>query len=250
MSLVEISNNENIAVIRLNRGKVNAINREMIDVIGSAFRQVEADPNINGVVFTGSGKFFSFGFDIPELFPLSPEEFSEFLIAFSDLYKYLYLYQKPVVAALNGHTVAGGCMLATTCDYRIVSGGKAKLSLNEIALGVSVFAGSVEMLKAVVGHRNAEIIMLGGKMYSVGEAKKLGLVDEIVEEAELIDSALAKAKELGANRNEAYGTIKRLFRQQIADDFSKRERAGINRFVELWHSPETRDIIGKVQIRS
>lgn len=250
MSLVEISTNENIAIISMNRGKVNAINREMVDAIGNAFRAVETDENINGVVFTGSGKFFSFGFDIPELFPQSSEEFTQFLTAFAELYSYLFLFPKPIVAALNGHTVAGGCMLATMCDYRIVIGGKAKLSLNEIALGASVFAGSVEMLKTVVGHRNAEIIMLGGKMYSVGEAKKLGLVDEIVEEDDLSKAALSKAQELGANRNVAYASIKKLFRKQIVDDFAKREKAGIEEFVKLWYSPETREIISKVQIRS
>jgi 3,2-trans-enoyl-CoA isomerase len=72
---------------------------------------------IAAVILTGSGKFFSFGFDIPEFLAITKEEFTEYLANFTDLYTYLFLYSKPVIAALNGHTMAGGCMLALACDH-------------------------------------------------------------------------------------------------------------------------------------
>jgi len=133
---------------------------------------------VKAIIFSGTGKFFSFGFDIPEFLSYSKDEFSRYLTKFTDLCLRLYLFLKPVVAALNGHTIAGGCMLALTSDYRIMESGKAKISLNEITFGSTVFSGIAEMLRCLVGERNAERILLTGSMYSAQEARQLGLIDE------------------------------------------------------------------------
>ena len=102
---------EGIARITLRRGKVNAINADVVFELRTALDRAEVDDSTRAVILTGEGSFFSFGFDIPELRPYSPEEFTRFLIDFSDLYTRMYLYAKPIVAALNGHAIAGGCML-------------------------------------------------------------------------------------------------------------------------------------------
>jgi enoyl-CoA hydratase len=91
---------------------------------------LEVDPVLRALVLTGRGKFFSFGFDIPEFLPFTKEQFTNYLINFSDFYTYLFLYPKPIVAALNGHAIAGGCMLALACDHRVMTAGKGKISLN------------------------------------------------------------------------------------------------------------------------
>lgn len=116
---------------------------------------MEADHNLKAVILTGTGRLFSFGFDIPEFLSFSKEAFSDYLTGFTDLYTYLFSYPKPVVAALNGHTIAGGCMLALACDHRVMAAGKGKISLNEIAFGASVFAGYTEMLRFWVGSATA-----------------------------------------------------------------------------------------------
>ena len=117
--------------------------KRVIDETAGCLQSLAADPDIRAVILTGDGSFFSFGFDIPEFLSHSKESFSSLLKRFTGLYTYLFTYPKPVVAALNGHAVAGGCMLALACDYRIMVSGKAKISSNEIAFGSSVFAGSV-----------------------------------------------------------------------------------------------------------
>src|SRR5512133_1084020 len=156
MEFVSLSTSQQMAEICLKRGKVNALNEQTIDEIGSSLHRAADDPEVRAVILTGDGPFFSFGFDIPQFLGYSKESFSNFLEKFTTLYAYVFTYPKPVIAALNGHTIAGGCMLALACDFRIMAAGRAKISLNEITFGASVFAGSVAMLKFLVGGKNAQ----------------------------------------------------------------------------------------------
>ena len=124
----------------------------------------------------------------------SKEDFTRYLTKFTDFYTDLFVFPKPVIAALNGHTIAGGCMIATACDYRIMVTGKPRISLNEITFGSSVFAGSVDMLKACVGPQNAESILYSGGMYSAEQALDLGLVHQISSEADLLPDSEASCR--------------------------------------------------------
>src|SRR5215467_6124513 len=186
MNFVISQKGDGISTLTLNRGKVNALNGAVVDQLRALLKTMESDREVRSVVLTGSGKFFSFGFDIPEFLSFTKEQFTDYLINFTDLYRYLFLYPKPVVAALNGHTIAGGCMLALACDYRVIVSGKAKISLNEIGFGSSVFAGSAEMLRFWVGGANATAVLFSGAMYAAEEAKILGLVQEVATEGELM----------------------------------------------------------------
>ncbi|MHB8879566.1 MAG: enoyl-CoA hydratase/isomerase family protein, partial [Myxococcaceae bacterium] len=132
-----------VAEVTLGRGKVNALDERLVDELADAFRALEADPAVRAVVLTGRGAFFSFGFDVPHLVRYSKEEFiAHWLERFTGLYRQLFSFPKPLVAALNGHTVAGGCMLALTADLRLMVPGTAKIALNELTFGSSVFAGA------------------------------------------------------------------------------------------------------------
>ena len=127
MSFILQNRREEIASLILARGKVNALNMELLKELRENLMQLAEDPKIKAVIVTGQGKFFSFGFDIPEFLTRPREEFVDFLKEFTSLYAYLYQYPKAVIAALNGHAVAGGCMLATACDYRLMVPGKARI---------------------------------------------------------------------------------------------------------------------------
>jgi enoyl-CoA hydratase/carnithine racemase len=158
MEFVLVSKDDGIATVTLSRRKVNALNEAVIEELNACLKELEGAADVRGVILTGRGKFFSFGFDIPEFLSLPKESFARYLTKFTDLYRYMFLYPKPLVAALNGHTIAGGCMLATACDYRLMISGKARISLNEITFGSSVFAGSVELLRYWTGDKNAQTI--------------------------------------------------------------------------------------------
>jgi enoyl-CoA hydratase/carnithine racemase len=178
MSHVHVDRSAELGIVTLDRGKVNALNVPTVRELSECFGQLEQDESVRGVVLTGAGKFFSFGFDIPEFLGFTKGAFVDYLTSFTDFYTQVFVFPKPVVAAVNGHAVAGGCMIATACDVRVMAVGKGKISLNEITFGASVFAGCVAMLKHWVGGRTAERILYSGAMYDAEEARRLGLVQE------------------------------------------------------------------------
>jgi enoyl-CoA hydratase/carnithine racemase len=239
MSFVESQRSDGIVTLTLRRGKVNAINGVVVDQLREMLTSLEGDPEARAIILTGAGRFFSFGFDIPEFLSFSREQFTEYLIGFTDLYAHVFLYTKPIVAALNGHTIAGGCMLALACDYRIMVGGKAKIALNEISFGSSVFAGSTEMLRFWVGGANATAILVSGAMYAAEEAQSLGLVQEVTTELELMNRAGKIASDLASKFQPAYSQIKSLLRKRIANEMRNQERDSINAFVDTWYSEST-----------
>jgi len=250
MSFIRIEKNDGIAVLTLSRGKVNAINGAVVDELRDCLKSIEGDRDVKAAILTGAGKFFSFGFDIPEFLSFPRERFTEFMTSFADLYSYVFLYPKPVIAALNGHTMAGGCMLALACDYRVMARGKGKISLNEIGFGASVLAGTVEMLRFVAGSAQAQSILYSGALYSAEEAFGMGLVQELAEEANIMNAAMKAANGLSSKPAAAYASIKSLLRKPFADEMRAGEAASIREFVDIWYSDETRAMVKNIQIHA
>jgi len=246
---VTIDYSEGVALVSLRRGKVNAINSAVVAQLGAALDHLLPNKEIGALVLTGSGKFFSFGLDVPELFPLDQEAFTAFLTEFTGLYMKIYVYPKPVLAAINGHAIAGGCMLATACDARWIAAGQAKIGLNEITFGSSVFAGSVEILTALIGHRNAEVMLRSGTMYDGEAALALGLVDRVVPAENLLPEALQEARRLARLDPPAYAALKGLVRTPVKEAMARREAQSIREFVEIWYSPGTREQLKRIEIR-
>jgi enoyl-CoA hydratase/carnithine racemase len=139
-------------------------------------------------------------------------------------------------------------MIALACDGAIMAQGSAKMSLNEIAFGSSVFAGSVAMLQFRTGPRASEIVY-SGALYSPAEARALGLVAEVVAPDALLDRAREIAGELAARRPEAFASIKALLRKPVADAMAAREAASVREFVEIWYSEPTWTNLRSITIR-
>jgi enoyl-CoA hydratase/carnithine racemase len=239
MNSLLVTRDRGIATVTLSRGKVNALNEPFVEELNGCFNKLRSDPEVKAIILTGQGKFFSFGFDIPEFLSYSKEAFIRYLVKFTSFYTDLFLFEKPVVAALNGHTIAGGCMIATACDCRLMVAGKARISLNEITFGSSVFAGSVEIMKYQVGAKAAEPILYSGAMYSAEEAKRVGLIDQLCSEESLMEEAVKVALDLGGKDGSAFRGIKHLLRRPVADEFVKREKESIREFVDIWYSEST-----------
>jgi len=249
MTATQLDRRGDVAVLTLGRGRVNAIDEATVDELRERVPDLERDPDTRAVVLTGRGTFFSFGFDVPALYDYPPADFTRFLTKFTRLLRALYELRKPLVAAVNGHAVAGGFMLATTADHRIMASGKAKISLNEIMFGAALFAGSIEMLRAVVGDRRAETFALGGAMYGAEDARAMGLVDEVAAPDAVVPRALDIASDMAARDQAAYGAIKRLLRAPTLERIDRAEPASIARFVEIWYSPDTRERLKDIRIR-
>jgi enoyl-CoA hydratase/carnithine racemase len=245
---MHVSKDGESATVTLSRGKVNALNEPMVEELTKSFEALAIDNEVRSIIFTGSGKFFSFGFDVPEFLNYSKSDFIIYLEKFTNFYTYLFLFPKPIVAALNGHTIAGGCMLATACDFRLMVTGKAKISLNEITFGAPVLAGSVEMLKYCVGSRNAQSILYSGAMYSAEEAIQLGLVDQVSSEDALTEDARKVAQELAQKDSSAFRCTKHLLRKPAVEEMIKREKDAILEFVDIWYSEQTWENLKAIKI--
>jgi 3,2-trans-enoyl-CoA isomerase len=249
MSFVDVHTDETIATVTLNRGKVNALNEAVVDQLQVTFQELEANEAVRAAILTGQGSFFSFGFDIPEFLSYAKDDFIRYLTKFSGLYTYLFRFPKPLVMAINGHAIAGGCMLAMAGDSRLMVLGKAKISLNEITFGSSLFAGSVAMLKFWVGSRIAQEIAYSGRMYQAEDAKKLGLVDEISTADGLIEDAKAKVRDLASRDPAAFTSIKKLLREPIAAQMIDREPASVREFADIWYTETTWKSLQQIHIR-
>jgi enoyl-CoA hydratase/carnithine racemase len=249
MGFIHLSTSENIATLVIDRPKVNAINELLVEELGECFQGLARDPDVKTLILTGEGSFFSFGLDIPEFLTYSKDSFTRFIIKFTDLLKYVFLFPKPVVAALNGHTIAGGCMLALACDYRMMAAEKAKISLNELTFGSTVFVSGLEMLTLSAGAREAELILYRGAMYSGEEAKQLGIVDELVFKDNLHDASRRIARDFANKDSRAFESIKMLLRKQIVEEMNKRDKDSILEFVDIWYSEPTRKNLEKIKIR-
>ncbi|MBT3312356.1 MAG: enoyl-CoA hydratase/isomerase family protein [Desulfobacteraceae bacterium] len=248
MGIDRIHEEDGVVTVTLNRGKVNAITGAVVEEMHNTLSDLEHDTTVRAVILTGHGNFFSFGFDIPEFLSYSKEEFTKYLIKFTNLYTYMFLYPKPIIAALNGHTIAGGCMLALACDYRIMVSEKAKISLNEISFGSSVFAGSAEMLRFCVGSQKAAQILYSGALYTADEAKELGLVDDVRPGEELLDEVTRLASDLSNMNYPAFRSIKFHLRKPVADEMRLKEKESIKEFVDIWYSDSTWEKLKDIKI--
>jgi enoyl-CoA hydratase/carnithine racemase len=140
-------------------------------------------------------------------------------------------------------------MLALACDRRLMAEGRAKIGLNEVTFGSSVFAGSVEMLRVLVGQRNAEKVLFSGTMFNGPAALALGLVDRLVPPTDLLPVALEEARDIAAGDRRAFTSIKRLLRGPIVEVMRSREDESIREFVNIWYSDTTRQLLKGVEIR-
>jgi enoyl-CoA hydratase/carnithine racemase len=245
---MHVSKDGEIATATLSRGKVNALNEPMVEQLTKSFEDLAIDNEVKSIIFTGSGKFFSFGFDVPEFLSYPKDDFVRYLEKFTNLYTDVFLFPKPIVAALNGHTIAGGCMLATACDFRLMVTGKARISLNEITFNSAVLAGSVEMLRYCVGSGNAQSILYSGAMYSAEQAFELGLVDQVSSEDALAEDARKVAQELAQKDSSAFRCTKHLLRKPVAEQMIRREKDAILEFVDIWYSEQTWENLKAIKI--
>lgn len=237
-----------VVTLTISRPKVNALNDDVVQELRARLDEHEGDDS-GAIVLTGERDFFSFGFDVPFYRSAPRDVFGAFVRRFTDLYRFLFLYPKPVVAAINGHAVAGGCMLALACDQRVMSAGKARISLNEVGFGSTVFAGSVEMLRFAAGSREASRFLTSGVFCSADEARAIGIVDDVASRDDLAAAAQTAALELAKKSRPAFASLKRLLREPVVKDLPEREPLSIEEFLDIWYSPATQQDLEKIVIR-
>lgn len=201
-----------------------------------------------GLLLVGSGDAFSAGLDLKEVASLDLEGMDRFLHLLQDLLLELYLYPGPTVACVNGHAIAGGCLLAMVCDRRVsVRNPRARIGLNEVGLGLRF----PPVVLAIGASRTARIeeVVLGSRLHDPENALRLGLVDELADDAEALGRAESALKYLESLPREAYAAAKRDLRARYAAVDHEANRTFLEEVLPVWTSPELKARLHKMLAR-
>jgi enoyl-CoA hydratase len=192
-AVIELDDIDDVAVVRLTHGKVNALDLELVQAITQTFHKLEDDP-VRAVVLTGSGRTFCAGVDLSRIVDGGGPYVAEFLPALVEGFVAIFRFGKPVVAAVNGHAIAGGAILVSACDYRIMSGGR--IGVTELRVGVPFPVAAMEILQFALGGTKARAAIIDGETYDPTHAAQLGLIDAVANDADLLERAIANARTL------------------------------------------------------
>ncbi|HIW63322.1 MAG TPA: enoyl-CoA hydratase/isomerase family protein [Candidatus Stackebrandtia excrementipullorum] len=185
---VNLETDEGIGVIRLDRPPMNALNTQVQEELREAAVAADADDDIRAVIVYGGEKVFAAGADIKEMADMGYPEMSDRAPQLSAAFNAIAQIGKPVVAAITGYALGGGCELALACDIRICAD-DAKLGQPEIKLGIIPGAGGTQRLPRLVGPSRAKELIFTGRMIDAQEALRIGLVDDVVPAAEVFEAA-------------------------------------------------------------
>ena len=240
--MIDIEYLDGVAVLKLNNGITNPINLALVNELSETIVNIREDPDVHSLVLTSSNeKFFSMGFNIPELYLLDREDFKVFYQGFSQLCIDLYTLSKPTIAAIPGHAIAGGCILTICCDYRFISEGRKLMGLNEIKLGVPIPYPGDRILYQLIGERCAYEMVCSGEFYQPTNLYRMGLVDELVSPEKLLMRSIEKASSVGTMPENAFRIIKENRTEPIITQVQRYPHEQEERFLDCWFSPSTRE---------
>ncbi|TKC60344.1 enoyl-CoA hydratase/isomerase family protein [Pedobacter hiemivivus] len=243
MNTIKVTIKDHLSLITLDRGKSNALNREMITELNDILNNISTDPNIGGVIIAGKEPFFSAGLDLIELYNYNEAEAESFWHLFLNFVANITAFKKPLVAAINGHSPAGGCVIALACDYRVMAEGKYIIGLNEVPVGIIVPNSIFNLYAFWIGTANASRSLLEGKLFSPEEALQIGLVDELVNPASIITAAERKVRKyMGMERN-TWEQSKLSIRKDLITSTSADQSEALAVMLKQWWAPSTRSIL-------
>lgn len=229
---------DGIAVLAMTYGKANALDTEFCDALAVRFNDLRK-ADTKAVVLTGQGRIFSAGVDLKRLSAGGADYIRRFLPALHRLYEAVFFHPKPVVAAINGHAIAGGCVLACCADRRVFARDAGRIGVTEILVGVPFPALAFEIVRSAVPPRYLPEFTLSGATYETDEALRRGWVDEVSEPGDLVDRAVAAAKELSLLSPAAFAQTKSQIRQPVTERLQKTGEATDKAVTEIWAAPAT-----------
>ena len=230
--------NDGIAVLTMSHGKANALDIEFCDALATRFSDLRKS-DAKAVVLTGQGKIFSAGVDLKRLSEGGADYIREFLPTLHRLYDAVFFHPKPVIAAINGHAIAGGAVLACCADRRIMARDSGRIGVTEILVGVPFPALAFEIVRFAVPPRYLSEFTLTGATYATAAALQRGWVDEVTEPDKLLDDALAVARELAMLSPPAFAQTKSQVRELVAERVGRSGDATDSAVTEIWTAPAT-----------
>lgn len=243
MNTFKITVKDKVALLTLDRGKANAINSQMAVELTDMFNNIQADSSVGGLIITGKEDFFSAGLDLIELYDYNENQIREFWQVFLKLVKTATSFSKPMVAAINGHSPAGGCVLALCCDYRLMAEGKFVIGLNEVPVGIIVPDSIFNLYAFWIGKSLAYQFLLEGKLMGTGEALKYNLVDEVVNKASILTLAERQVRKYLQFNWTTWQQSKLNMRGELIQSVSKDQTKILDAILKQWWSPYSRSIM-------
>jgi enoyl-CoA hydratase len=220
-----------VALLRIEGGKANAMTAELLDTIEKRIDDFERSP-ARAAVITGYDKYFSAGLALPVLIDLDRSAMYTFMNHFARVMLRVFACEKPIVAAINGHAIAGGCVLALMCDYRvIVNDDGVRIGLNETQLGIGLPTVVLEPLRAQVPATSLTSLAINGALVSPQQALALGLVHEVGGDANAVAARLASIPPV------ASAQVKRALRRPTIESI-KRAIGDTDAWLDTWFSPD------------
>jgi enoyl-CoA hydratase/carnithine racemase len=242
-----------ITELRLARPPVNALDPQLVDALRNAIDVAPAQ-GARGIVLSGRPGMYSGGLDVPALLHLEPAALRQFLRDFFELCGAIACSQVPIVAAITGHSPAGGAVLSIFCDYRVMARSvdpakPFRIGLNEVQVGLSVPSVIQFGLQRLVGTYRAERLMVAGAMLEAEQALGIGFVDELAEVDQVVPRAIAWLQDLLKLPPLAMSTTRRLARRDLAETFADSDKWLLDEFAAAWYSDETQGVLKSLAAR-
>lgn len=219
-----------VTKVVIDHGKVNALDLELCREITTTFNDLSRQPESGGIVLTGRDAVFSGGVDVEWILAAEAADVDAFLAALSDAFLAVLRCDRPVIAAVNGHAIAGGAVLARAADI-VIAGGSGRIGLVELGVGVPFPPAAVEVLRARLGNARAWPLVLAATADSF-DVHLGGLVDRVVERTALLEAAEGQARRLGRVPAQTYSLTKKVFLEPV--------EATVERSAARWDAPVAR----------
>jgi enoyl-CoA hydratase len=236
--MFETDTRGSIAVVTMRHGKANALDIEFCEALAARFTELRQSGS-RAIVLTGQGRVFSAGVDLKRLSEGGADYIRAFLPALHRLYETAFFCSLPVVAAINGHAIAGGAVLAACADRRIMAARAGRIGVTELLVGVPFPALAMEVLRFAVPPRYLSEFSLSGATYETDAAMARGWIDETAEPEQLLEDAIAVAQELAALSPPAFAQTKMQLRELVRERMAASGTATDKAVTDIWCAPET-----------
>jgi enoyl-CoA hydratase len=236
--MLHLTDDAGITTIRLDHGKAHALDLELTGALNTALTDLE-QRDIRAVILTGTGSIFSAGVDLHRLLSAGDGYIRSFVPVMVDCFRRLFAFPRPVVAAVNGHAIAGGCILAAACDYRLMARGPATIGVPELRVGVPFPLVALEIVRFATSSSHLQELVYRGRTYGPDEAYQRGLVDELVASDKLREQAHAAAQGLATEPAARFRLTKRQLRAPTLASIDRHARETDADVLAEWTSPET-----------
>jgi len=240
MNTIQLRITDRLATITLDRGRSNPINQQMLTELIACIQDLELDREVGGLILTGKPGFFSSGIDLIEAYSYNEAQIKTFWTDFMRMQAVLASFKKPMVAAISGHSPAGGCVMAICTDYRVMAEGNYIIGLNEIPVGIIVPESVFKVYSFWLGQRKAYQYLMEGKLMSPVEALDAGLVDEITAAENVLLLAESKARAYMALNRITWSQSKMNLREDLISKLSADQSETLETMLKQWWAPATR----------